>query len=210
MVFNYIVVILVGYLVGSIPFSYLAARMSDGIDLRHSGTGNLGAMNSYESTGKKWVGVVVFILDFLKGTAVALFARSFAYGIFAPVAAASLAVIIGHNHSVFMKFRGGRGLSAAAGALLQINPFALILWVVMWLTGYFVIKKNVHVANITASLMTPILVTTAPVNAIKHFNMMDVWWVSEYRIFIALGCILLLAGHSEVISEWLKALKEKS
>lgn len=124
----------VSYLVGSFPTAYLIGKYFRRIDLSKNGTGNIGAMNAYAVTGSKAIGISVALIDVLKGFSMTfLFDKS--SGLILGLMAA-LFVVIGHNYSVFMRFKGGRGLAAAAGALLVIAPLA----VPVYLAVYFVLR----------------------------------------------------------------------
>jgi acyl phosphate:glycerol-3-phosphate acyltransferase len=114
-----VAVVLLSYLLGSIPFSYLVAR-SRGVDVRRVGSGNVGATNVMRNAGKA-AGVAAFALDFLKGTAAVLVARYLAPGGPLPAMAAVTAVL-GHMYPVWLRFRGGKGVSTGAGAFLPLAP----------------------------------------------------------------------------------------
>jgi acyl phosphate:glycerol-3-phosphate acyltransferase len=116
-----VVVILLAYLLGSIPFSYLVARRS-GIDVRQVGSGNVGATNVMRSAGRT-AGLTAFALDFFKGTAATLVAMRLAEGSFWP-ALAAMAAVLGHMYPVWLSFRGGKGVATGAGAFLPVSPAA--------------------------------------------------------------------------------------
>jgi glycerol-3-phosphate acyltransferase PlsY len=116
------------YLLGSIPFAQVIARLR-GVDLRRSGTGNVGAGNLTKTMGMAW-GITAGVLDGLKGLIpVVLLVRS---GL-GPGAAglAGVSAVIGHNWSFFMRGRAGRGLATAFGLALGLNP-ALTIWTTGW------------------------------------------------------------------------------
>jgi glycerol-3-phosphate acyltransferase PlsY len=113
-----ILALVAAYLIGSIPFSYLVARIR-GIDVRTVGSGNVGATNVMRSAGRA-AGLTAFALDFLKGTAATLLARRLA-GVDV-AAAAAVAAVIGHMHPVWLAFKGGKGVSTGAGAFLPLIP----------------------------------------------------------------------------------------
>ena len=161
--FDTILIIVISYLLGAIPFAWLVVKVIESKDIRTEGTGNIGAMNSYDITQKKWLGFVVFLLDFGKGLLSVFLALQIAGNDLMMAGLATVFVILGHNYSIFMKFKGGRGLAAAAGASILINPLIIFLWVIMWLTGYYGIRRHVHVGNVVGSMGAAILVfsTTA-------------------------------------------------
>ena len=111
------------YLLGSIPFSYLVARLG-GVDVRTVGSGNVGATNVMRSVGKG-AGAVAFALDFTKGALATLLAMKTVGGAAFPSVAALVAVL-GHMHPVWLRFRGGKGVATGAGAFLPLAPAATI------------------------------------------------------------------------------------
>ena len=118
-----ILALVAAYLLGSIPFSYLVARLR-GIDVRTVGSGNVGATNVMRSAGRA-AGVTAFALDFLKGTAATLLARRLA-GIDV-AGAAAVAAALGHMHPVWLRFKGGKGVSTGAGAFLPLIPIPTVI-----------------------------------------------------------------------------------
>ena len=144
------------YLVGAIPTSYLAGRLFRGIDLREHGSRNLGATNVYRTLGWKFA-IPVGLVDIAKGAVpVLLFAPQVSQSqLFA--LACGVAAIAGHVFSVFVRFRGGKGVATAAGVMLGLAPLALGLAAVTWalvlkLSGY------VSLASIVAAAVFPLAV----------------------------------------------------
>jgi acyl phosphate:glycerol-3-phosphate acyltransferase len=144
------------YLLGAIPTSYLAGRIFRGIDLREHGSRNLGATNLYRVLGWRFA-VPVGLLDAAKGLIPVL--------VFAPRVSSSelfalvcgLTAVVGHAFSVFVRFKGGKGVATAAGVMLGLTPAALgvaaAVWVALvYLTGY------VSVASISAAAVFPVAV----------------------------------------------------
>ena len=120
---DYLILIPVCYLLGSIPFGLIAGRLFKRIDVRDHGSGSTGMTNVIRTVGYP-VGAFVLLLDMGKGVGAVALAR---YGLNAPEAAqaaAALAAIAGHNWPVFIGFRGGRGTATGWGALLLIWPIA--------------------------------------------------------------------------------------
>jgi glycerol-3-phosphate acyltransferase PlsY len=145
--------LLASYLVGAIPTSYIAGRLFRGIDLREHGSKNLGATNLYRVLGWRYA-IPVGLFDIAKGVApVLLFApRVSGSQLFA--LACGIAAILGHVFSVFVRFRGGKGVATAAGVMLALTPLALgvaaLVWVILVaLTGY------VSLASIAAAAVFP-------------------------------------------------------
>lgn len=116
------------YLVGSIPFAQVMAKLN-GVDLRDVGTGNVGAGNLTREVGVAW-GIAAAVLDGLKGFFPVWIARKAGLGLGA-AGIAGLAAVLGHNWSIWLRGRSGRGLAPAAGVLLGLDP-VLLAWTTGW------------------------------------------------------------------------------
>lgn len=147
--------ILVGYVVGSTPFGYIAGRMK-GIDIREHGSKNIGSTNVLRVLGKG-IGYPVFALDVLKGVVPVLLARIYAQDV-EPVglvpALTSVATILGHNYTFWLGFKGGKGIATSAGALLPIMPFTILAAVTLWVVT-FLTTRYVSLGSIVAALTLP-------------------------------------------------------
>ena len=146
------------YLLGAVPCGYLIAR-SRGIDIRRTGSGNIGATNVFRFVGKGW-GLITFFGDILKGFVAAFFFPIIAghvlmreTGQTLPVVCACL-VVIGHNWPVYLHFKGGKGIATSAGALLGIAPVPLGIGLLSWII-VFPLSRYVSLASITAGLVMP-------------------------------------------------------
>ena len=144
------VLIILGYLVGSIPFAFLVTRRVAGVDVRHVGSGNVGATNVLRSTGTP-VGLTVVALDLAKGCAVVLLADRFGADD-ATRAAAGVATIIGHVYPVWLRFHGGKGVATAGGVFWVLSPAAAavaagMFFAVAWRTRY------VSVGSVAAAVL---------------------------------------------------------
>lgn len=119
---------LLGYLLGAVPFALLIGRMV-GVDLRNQGTGNVGAGNLTKLAGLPY-GVAAAVLDGLKGLVPVLMARRLgvAEGV---VAAGGVAAVIGHNWSIYLRSRSGRGMATSVGVMVGLAP-SLLVWTGMW------------------------------------------------------------------------------
>jgi len=129
-----VAVVIIGYLLGSIPFGLLISRRKANVDLRQYGSGKTGATNVMRTMGSK-AGVLVAALDVVKGVLAVVFAGmifgesymvvgDYTVGIFTGQAAAALAAMAGHLWPVFLKFRGGRGVATFLGGLIALCPVA--------------------------------------------------------------------------------------
>lgn len=124
MAFAFIAAAIVGYLLGSIPPGYLLGRLLRGIDVRSYGSGKTGGTNVLRTLGLR-AAVVVIVVDVAKGTIAVLLARLISDEPYVQ-AVAGLGALAGHIWPLFLRFRGGRGVSAAYGALLGMNPLAAL------------------------------------------------------------------------------------
>ena len=136
---NPAVPIAVGYLLGSIPFAFLLSRRLEGIDIRRTGSGNVGATNVLRTSGVG-AAITVMLLDVAKGAGSVLVAQRWMQGDTAP-AAAGLAAILGHIYPVWLRFRGGKGVATACGVFSVLTPWAMVpalmLFVAtVWATGF--------------------------------------------------------------------------
>jgi len=159
-----IVAVLLGasYLLGAIPTALLAGRWTRGIDLRRHGSGNLGATNAFRVLGWK-IALPVLLFDIFKGwLPVFVFPRldgavagwALAYG---------AAAIVGHVLSVYVGFKGGKGVATSAGVFLGLAPLALLAGLAVWLTIVFS-TRYVSLGSIMAALVIPtvVFVTLGP------------------------------------------------
>ncbi len=144
MLWQYWLLIPGSYLAGSIPFGYLLGRLK-GVDLSQSGSGNIGATNAFRVLGRQ-LGFVVFFCDLAKGFVPALLGHSFGpvWGV-----AAGLAAVIGHNWSIFLAFRGGRGAATGMGVALALIPNVMVVSFIIWLLIVF-LTGYVSLASIAA------------------------------------------------------------
>jgi len=163
---TFAVVVLASYLLGSIPFGYLAGRMA-GMDIRNCGSGNVGATNVIRTLGKSY-GYPVFALDFLKGLGAVKMSILIAtrmqsewnppemFGIVAAISS-----VLGHSFPVWLGFKGGKGVATSAGALFGLAPVAALVGVAIWIVTFW-LTRYVSVASIAAAAALPfvILITT--------------------------------------------------
>jgi acyl phosphate:glycerol-3-phosphate acyltransferase len=169
------------YLLGAIPTSYLVSRFIAGIDLRKQGSGNLGATNLYRVLGWKYA-VPVALFDIAKGAVPVLVFAQQALDSQLFAMACGVAAIVGHVFSVFVGFKGGKGVATAAGVMLGLTPLALgaaaLVWVALvLLTGY------VSLGSIAAAAVLPVAV-----HLLEDSAGPELLWAA---MAIAVGVILL-------------------
>ena len=142
------------YLIGSISFGLLVARVQGGVDLRHSGSGNIGATNVARTVGKT-AGVVTLLGDAVKGLVAALAAQWWGSSILIP-ACAALSVVLGHMFPVYHGFRGGKGVATALGVFVPLLPLPLLGGCLAWLV-VVVIWHYVSAGSMLAAVIVPVL-----------------------------------------------------
>ncbi|HZK67374.1 MAG TPA: glycerol-3-phosphate acyltransferase, partial [Chloroflexota bacterium] len=124
--FSLLLATLVSYAVGSIPPGYLVARLSGNVDLRQQGSGRTGTTNVLRTLGWKAAGLV-FLGDFAKGAVAIIATRIITGGDPLADLLAGLAVMVGHNYSLYLGFKGGRGVVTGLGVLAAIAPLVLAI-----------------------------------------------------------------------------------
>lgn len=142
------------YFIGAVPNSYLAGKLFKGIDLREHGSGNLGATNVWRTLGPKFA-IPVGMLDSAKGAIPVLFIAPLASDVRLFALACGIMAVVGHVFSVFVGFRGGKGVATASGVMLALTPLAVLVTMVVWLvlvrtTGFS------SLASIVAAAILPL------------------------------------------------------
>ena len=196
---EYVLSSIIGYLFGSIPTAYLSLKKTRGIDITNTGTGNVGAMNSYEVTNSKSIGIIVLLIDFLKGMIPALGVLYLLQNSFLIASLTVLFAIFSHCFNPWLNFKGGRGLATAAGGSAIIFPFLLISWIVFYLLVFF-IKKDIHIANIFATALSLLTVLGLPNYLIQYANPQPVL-VNELLLFTSAGLLIIFIKHIEPLKE---------
>ena len=148
-------IVVLAYLIGSIPFSFLIVKLVARKDVRRVGSGNVGATNAMRAAGKS-AGVAALLLDVAKGVAAVVIARR----LDSPPSlqgAAAFFVMIGHCYPVWLGFRGGKGVATTAGAMGALAPPAMALTLVAFLAAVFW-KRYVSLGSIVAAALFPVFV----------------------------------------------------
>ena len=145
-------VVALAYLLGSIPFAYLAGR-ARGVDLRTVGSGNLGAANVFRTLGRE-MGIAVMAADILKGVVAVVIARLLTDDPWPAVAAA--AAMTGHVFPVWLRFKGGKGVAVAGGAVIALMPLAAIICFAIWVVVVATTRYTSLAAIIACLASTPL------------------------------------------------------
>lgn len=146
--------LVLGYLLGSIPFGIILTRLTGGPDLRTIGSGNIGATNVLR-TGNKKLAALTLVGDMLKGTAAVLLAGWLLGGKSAALAA-GLGAFIGHLFPVWLRFKGGKGVATFLGILIGLKWSIALVFAAVWLSIAYLTKYS-SLSALIASLLTPLL-----------------------------------------------------
>jgi glycerol-3-phosphate acyltransferase PlsY len=160
-----ILALVIGYLLGSIPFGLLLTRWTGKGDIRDIGSGNIGATNVLR-TGSKGLAAATLLLDLLKGAAAVLIAQRFWPD---AVNFAAAGALIGHLYPVWLRFKGGKGVATMLGILIPLFWQAAAVYVILWV-GLLIILRISSVAGMTAAASAP--VTAAVLNRQALFPML--------------------------------------
>ncbi len=148
-----VLLIVLAYLIGSIPFSFIVSKIVKAKDLRYHGSKTVGAMNVYRMTKSIPLTALAGLLDGSKGVIAALLANYASYPM--TLVFLGMAVVIGHCFPIFLKFKGGRGVAASAGFSLVVYPLAVLVWLII--VGLFTaLLKYKYYAIYLANLLTAI------------------------------------------------------
>lgn len=142
------------YLLGGLPFGYWFVRLTSGRDIRTMGSGNIGATNVQRSIGTK-AGIVVLLLDILKGFLAVWLAALLTHGDTTALALAAVAVMLGHCYPVFLGFKGGKAVACFVGAFLYLAPLALLITTAVFL-AVVALSKYVSLGSILGALVFPV------------------------------------------------------
>lgn len=154
-----LLIAVLSYLIGSVPFAYIIVKLFSGKDIRRFGSGNVGATNAYRIVGLP-LAVVTFLLDFLKGFAVVTWlAPALKEGSTALITGA-LFVLLGHMFTCFLRFKGGKGAATGLGVVTALSPVgaltAMIIWVVI-VKASRMVSLATMIAALSASLLSFLL-----------------------------------------------------
>ena len=144
---------LLAYLIGGLPFGYWFVRLISGKDIRTMGSGNIGATNVHRTAGGK-AGVVVLLLDILKGFIAILLAAYLTHNLDGGVALSAVAVMLGHCYPVFLRFKGGKAVACFIGVFLYLAPLALLAITVVFLATV-ALSKHISLGSIVGAALFP-------------------------------------------------------
>ena len=173
-------ILLISYLIGSIPFGFLLTKIFLKKDIREIGSGNIGATNALR-TGNKLIGYSTLVLDIGKAVTLLIIIKfNFSEYLFT----SSIAVFLGHVFPIWLKFKGGKGVATYVGILFCINIYLAVIFIIVWFV-VFVMSKYSSLASMVASLLVPLS---------SYFLLNDI----NYYFYIILF-LLILITHRENI-----------
>ena len=186
-----IIIILISYVMGSIPFGLILTKIFLNKDIREIGSGNIGATNVLRA-GNKVVGYLTLILDVLKAIIPIIYIKLNYPDL---IYVSSLSVFLGHVFSIWLKFKGGKGVATYVGILFCINYFLGVIFVISWLI-IFIISKFSSLGSILASLIIPIYIFLN-----SDYN-------NEY--FFVIMFVLILFTHRENVKRLINKEESKT
>lgn len=199
---NELLVIVLAYLIGSIPTSVWVSKGFFQIDIREFGSGNAGATNTYRILGPRW-GTLVMVVDMLKGIAAVKLAFLLPHYIDNPVQLVNLqiglglAAVLGHIFPVWAEFRGGKGVATLFGMVLGIQPNVALCCVGVFLLVLF-LTRYISLSSILASIAFPVFILVI-FNEPEHL----------YRIFAIAVALMVLLTHQKNIGRLFKGSESK-
>ena len=167
---DYILIAIISYLLGSIPFGFILSKFFLKTDIRKIGSGNIGATNALR-TGNKFVGFSTLIFDILKAIAPVLYIKIY-YQEYIYISA--LCVFLGHVFPIWLNFKGGKGVATYIGILFAINILFGIIFITIWLLIFLVYKYS-SLSSLIGSVSIPLyLLIIGQTNSIIFFTIMFV------------------------------------
>jgi len=182
---SYAILLILSYFLGAIPFGLIIGKAWRGIDIRDHGSGNIGATNVFRTLGPG-PGTVVFVADVLKGLMPVVAAKQIAPGIGWLPVAAGMSSILGHTLSVFLKFKGGKGVATSLGVAIGLTPIIAAIAFGLWV-AIFAVTRYVSVASMLACIGVPVMMwaTDCPL---------------EYRLFgMLVGAYVIVKHRSNIV-----------
>jgi acyl phosphate:glycerol-3-phosphate acyltransferase len=205
---SYLYCSLIGYLLGSIPTAYIVMKKTHNVDITETGSGNVGAMNSFEISNSKIIGILVFLIDALKGLlsvylCLLLFPKDFTY----PALALFFAVF-SHCFNPWLEFKGGRGLATAVGGSVILSPFIPAAWCVLWVLVYL-FKKDILLANIAAVILT-LLLSISTIEIIFRYSYPTPDSYGTLVMFVAAMLTVIFIKHIDPLKEIIDKYKSST
>jgi len=161
---KYILVFAVSYLLGSIPFGLLTTKLFAGVDVRKHGSGNIGMTNVLRTTGY-FCALITLIGDMGKGIAAVLLGSYF-LGDATWILVSGIMAVVGHNWSLFLRFKGGKGIATIGGVLLAYQPLVAAILAVIWV-AVLIFSRYISLASIVVAFCFPVVLIILKANALE-------------------------------------------
>ena len=184
---------LLSYLIGSIPTGLILGKLLWGVDLREHGSHNIGATNAWRTLGKG-PGIIIFLLDFLKGVIGVALGMYFA-GTPLMMVLGGIMAIVGHSWSILLKFKGGKGVATGLGVIVMLMPSTALMVFLIWFV-IVLITKYVSLGSIVAAACVPFFAWL--------FNQ-----PCEYIAFSVLAAVFVIYRHKTNIGRLLNGTESK-
>jgi len=202
-------VVIIGYLLGSIPFGAILSKRFARVDLRQHGSGKTGATNVLRTAGKK-AALMVVLLDVLKGALAVVIAGfvisrsyltigNFGLGMVTAQVLAALAAMAGHNWSIFLKFRGGRGVATFFGGLVALSPMVALFGSEVFILGAG-LTRFASLGSIAGVVGTYSILV--PLTILNGFPI-------EYLVYTFIGTVTIIIMHRDNITRLLSGSERK-
>jgi len=204
---EYLISSTIGYLLGSFPSAYIFLKKAKGMDITKEGSGNVGAMNSFEVSNSKVMGYSVFLVDFLKGAASVLIPSFIFPDQFIYPAMSLLFAVFSHCYNPWINFNGGRGLSTAAGGAAFLIPFLLGVWAVLWVI-FYMMRKGILFANISSTIFSLLILYGTSKIAVKYAYPQPES-ISALILISTAVLIIIFIRHIEPLREFISDQKSK-
>jgi len=204
---EYLISSTIGYLLGSFPSAYIFLKKAKGMDITKEGSGNVGAMNSFEVSNSKVIGYSVFLVDFLKGAASVLIPSFLFPDQFIYPAMSLLFAVFSHCYNPWINFNGGRGLSTAAGGAAFLFPFLLGVWAVLWVI-FYMMRKGILFANISSTIFSLLILYGTSKIAVKYAYPQPES-ISALMLISTAVLIIIFIRHIEPLREFISDQKSK-
>ncbi|WP_375316132.1 glycerol-3-phosphate 1-O-acyltransferase PlsY [Wolbachia endosymbiont (group A) of Colletes cunicularius] len=177
------VILILSYILGSIPFSLIITRIK-GINLREVGSGNIGATN-VARTGNKCLAALALLLDSLKGFIAVYIAQQFCDNNDFYIYVSAILAVLGHMFPIWLKFKGGKGVSTTLGVLIALNMPIALIFIFAWIVVFFIFRYS--------SLASLIAITIAVITS--FFFKVDL-----FLTLLIIGALIFLKHHRNIVN----------
>lgn len=202
MTIKIIITVLISYFIGAIPFSFIIGK-ANGHDVRKEGSKNPGASNVLRVCGKK-AGIIAYCCDIGKGMIAVLIPSFILKGYGDILIICAIASIIGHVFSIFLGFKGGKGVATSAGSMFMLAPISLSITMIFFFIGLFISKKTVAIGSTIGALAFPIVLT---VLYFKINFLYRIFFNIDYKFLLPIAVLLALFIIIKHIPNYKRLLK---